>query len=164
VPKEPQKRPLSDQPDLGFPWGAHHPKSSPGRSWLETSKNKGFLQIYPKPQATPKVPQSGVRQPRYPNNPSPLYIGGWGYWGRVGVGGLEQASQSSAACDLSSALKGPRPFIDSSGGLVIPINSPDRYHWWKGGQSIDETLSEIQSAGAFSTFTAAQLAVPNQPP
>ena len=55
----------------------------------------------------------------------------------------------------SLALKGPRPFIDSSGGLVIPSNSPARYHYWKGGQSVDETLNEIQSAGAFSTFTAA---------
>jgi hypothetical protein len=64
----------------------------------------------------------------------------------------------------SLALKGPRPFIDSSGGLVIPSNSPARYHYWKGGQSVDETLNEIQSAGAFSTFTAAQVAVPNQPP
>ena len=64
----------------------------------------------------------------------------------------------------SLALKGPRLFIDSSGGLVIPSNSPARYHYWKGGQSVDETLNEIQSAGAFSTFTAAQVAVPNQPP
>ena len=64
----------------------------------------------------------------------------------------------------SPALKGTRPFIDSSGGLCIPTDSPARYHWWKGGQSVDETLNEIQSAGTFSTFTAAQVAVPNQPP
>lgn len=56
---------------------------------------------------------------------------------------MEQASQSTAACALSPALEGLRPFIDSSGGLVIPSNSPARYHWWKGGQSVDETLREV---------------------
>ena len=58
----------------------------------------------------------------------------------------------------------PKPYIDNDGNLRIPFDSPERFHWWKGGQSIAETLNEIQSAGAFSTFTAAQVAVPNQPP
>jgi hypothetical protein len=93
-------------------------------------------------------------------------------------GSLEHSSQASqptsngedlklpvpSVPNQSLALKGPRPFIDSSGGLVIPSNSPARYQWWKGGQSVDETLNEIQSEGTFSTFTAAQVAVPNQPP
>jgi len=93
-------------------------------------------------------------------------------------GSLEHSSQASqptsngedlklpvpSVPNQSLAQKGLRPFIDSSGGLVIPSNSPARYHWWKGGQSVDETLNEIQSAGTFSTFTAAQVAVPNQPP
>lgn len=39
--------------------------------------------------------------------------------------------------------KRDRPFIDSDGGLVIPFGSDSRYHWWDGGQSVEETLKEI---------------------
>ena len=46
-------------------------------------KNKGFFKIYPKPQTTPKAPQSVVRQAIYPNNPKLLYIGA----GVLGVDG-----------------------------------------------------------------------------
>jgi hypothetical protein len=36
------------------------------------------------------------------------------------------------------------PYLNASGDLVIPFNSPERYHWWKeGGQSIDTTKQEI---------------------
>ena len=37
----------------------------------------------------------------------------------------------------------PKPYIDADGNLRIPFDSPERYHWWKGGRSITETLSEI---------------------
>ena len=47
--------------------------------------------------------------------------------------------------------RSPKPYIDADGNLRIPFDSSERYHWWKGGQSIDETLNEIQSAGASST-------------
>ena len=49
----------------------------------------------------------------------------------------------------------PKPYIDADGNLRIPFDSPERYHWWKGGRSITETLSEIQSAGAFPTTSVA---------
>lgn len=39
--------------------------------------------------------------------------------------------------------KRDRPFIDSDGGLVIPFESDSKYHWWSGGQSVEETLKEI---------------------
>ena len=39
--------------------------------------------------------------------------------------------------------KRDRPFIDSDGGLVLPFESDKRYHWWSGGQSVEETLKEI---------------------
>ncbi len=39
--------------------------------------------------------------------------------------------------------KRDRPFIDSDGGLVLPFGSDKRYHWWAGGQSVEETLKEI---------------------
>lgn len=36
------------------------------------------------------------------------------------------------------------PFVTDSGVLVIPFNSPEKYHYWKkGGQSVCTTLKEI---------------------
>lgn len=37
----------------------------------------------------------------------------------------------------------PIPYFTSRGTLVIPFNSPERFHWWKGGQSIAETRREV---------------------
>ena len=37
----------------------------------------------------------------------------------------------------------PKPYIATDGNLRIPFDSPARYHWWKGGQSIAETLREV---------------------
>ncbi len=39
--------------------------------------------------------------------------------------------------------KRDKPYIDSDGGLVIPFDCDRRYHWWAGGQSVEETLKEI---------------------
>jgi len=38
------------------------------------------------------------------------------------------------------------PHLTAGGTLVIPFTSPERYHWWKGGQSIAETCQEILDA------------------
>ena len=35
------------------------------------------------------------------------------------------------------------PFIDATGVLVIPFDCPKKYHWWKGGQTVQETLAEL---------------------
>ena len=35
------------------------------------------------------------------------------------------------------------PHLTPEGTLVIPFDSPERYHWWKGGQSIAQTRAEI---------------------
>ncbi len=44
-------------------------------------------------------------------------------------------------------LKGimPKPFLEPSGGLVIPFGSAPRYHWWKGGQSVKDTIEEVRA-------------------
>jgi hypothetical protein len=36
-----------------------------------------------------------------------------------------------------------QPYIDGSGNLVIPTLGPEKYHWWKGGQRVLETLNEL---------------------
>jgi len=38
------------------------------------------------------------------------------------------------------------PFISMSGCLCIPWNSPKKYRWWQGGQSIMETLIELNAS------------------
>jgi len=35
------------------------------------------------------------------------------------------------------------PHLLTDRTLAIPFNSPDRFHWWKGGQSIAETRAEV---------------------
>jgi hypothetical protein len=36
------------------------------------------------------------------------------------------------------------PYLTPGGTLVIPFDAPERYHWWKGGQSVAETLAEVK--------------------
>jgi hypothetical protein len=51
---------------------------------------------------------------------------------------------------------GRLPYLTLEGGLVIPFDSPERYHWWKpGGQSVQETLSEL---GAGQRLTGSSVA------
>jgi hypothetical protein len=38
------------------------------------------------------------------------------------------------------------PFLTAGGTLSIPFDSPERYHWWRGGQSVAETLAEVRAA------------------
>ncbi len=35
------------------------------------------------------------------------------------------------------------PYVTEFNSLVIPFNSPARYHYWKGGQSPCDTLKEL---------------------
>ncbi len=38
------------------------------------------------------------------------------------------------------------PFLTAGGDLSIPFDSPERYHWWRGGQSVETTLAEVRAA------------------
>ena len=37
------------------------------------------------------------------------------------------------------------PFLTADGTLSIPFDSPARYHWWRGGQSVAQTRAEVLS-------------------
>ncbi len=39
----------------------------------------------------------------------------------------------------------PLPFLTAGGDLSIPFDSPERYHWWRGGQSVATTLAEVRN-------------------
>jgi hypothetical protein len=36
------------------------------------------------------------------------------------------------------------PFLTAGGDLSIPFDSPERYHWWRGGQSVAATIQEVK--------------------
>jgi hypothetical protein len=38
-----------------------------------------------------------------------------------------------------------RPYINDRGELIIPCDCLPRYRWWAGGQSIAETLTELNA-------------------
>ena len=35
------------------------------------------------------------------------------------------------------------PYLTPGGDLVIPFDSDPKYHWWKGGQSVEQTRAEV---------------------
>lgn len=39
----------------------------------------------------------------------------------------------------------PKPFFTPGGDLSIPFASDPKYHWWKGGQSVEQTRAEVRS-------------------
>ena len=41
-----------------------------------------------------------------------------------------------------------RPYINDRGELLIPFTSDPRYHWWAGGQSVAQTLAELNAPPA----------------
>lgn len=43
-------------------------------------------------------------------------------------------------------LIGEKPYLKSDGTLVIPSKSDPKYQWWAGGQSIAETLAELEAS------------------
>ena len=62
--------------------------------------------------------------------------------------GVRSVREGGAAVEplkeLVEGVRGVRtPYFTAGGTLVIPFDSPERYHWWKGGQSIAETRAEI---------------------
>jgi hypothetical protein len=61
-----------------------------------------------------------------------------------------RAVPSVPACAVAQAQQpaepqSPMPYINPKGTLVIPLDCPERYHWWKGGQSVTDTMVELRS-------------------
>lgn len=38
-----------------------------------------------------------------------------------------------------------RPYITSEGNLIIPFDADEKYHYWRGGQSLASTLLELDA-------------------
>ena len=37
------------------------------------------------------------------------------------------------------------PYIDNSGSIIIPFAADPKYHYWNGGQSMADTLLELNA-------------------
>ncbi len=38
-----------------------------------------------------------------------------------------------------------KPYLTETGELIIPSDTPVEYKWWVGGQSVKETLEELNA-------------------
>ena len=38
-----------------------------------------------------------------------------------------------------------KPYLTDTGELIIPSSAPEQYKWWAGGQSVEETLTELEA-------------------
>ena len=64
----------------------------------------------------------------------------------VPVGASEPSEPLVVASKLETDVRGVRmPHLTADGTLIIPFDSPERFHWWKGGQSVAETRAEVES-------------------
>jgi hypothetical protein len=62
----------------------------------------------------------------------------------INIGNHTCKDCESAVLSVPSSLTGEKlPYLLADGTLTIPFDSPERYHWWKGGQSVSQTKQEI---------------------
>jgi hypothetical protein len=61
-----------------------------------------------------------------------------------GVPGVPKGEATERMPD-PSGKKSHMPHFTLRGTLVIPFDSPERYHWWKGGCSVKQTMAELQA-------------------
>lgn len=63
-----------------------------------------------------------------------------------GLAELADAHIEMPVCeDGKQPLKSQKPYLKDGTELVIPLNAPDKYRWWAGGQSIFDTLLELDA-------------------
>jgi hypothetical protein len=51
---------------------------------------------------------------------------------------------SEVAGTPAPPAKPKKPYFTSDGTLRIPFDSDPKYHWWKGGQSVNKTIAELR--------------------
>jgi hypothetical protein len=61
------------------------------------------------------------------------------------TGVLSVLTEKEPESVLPDGQQGRLPFLTADGTLVIPFDSPERYHWWRGGQSVAATLAEVRA-------------------
>lgn len=55
-------------------------------------------------------------------------------------------TSETAHNDARPPVRSARPHLTATGELIIPFDCDPKYHWWKpGGQSLAETLAELNA-------------------
>ena len=65
---------------------------------------------------------------------------------------VENTTSKLETKETASGESLPLPYLTPGGTLVIPFASDPKYHWWKGGQSVDCTRAEVQARIASAEF------------
>jgi hypothetical protein len=58
---------------------------------------------------------------------------------------VENTTSKLEAKENASGESLPLPYLTPGGTLVIPFASDPKYHWWNGGQSVEQTRVEVRS-------------------
>ena len=58
---------------------------------------------------------------------------------------LKQRKAEVIALLLEQNNTRPRPYLDDNGGLIIPLDAHTKYRWWAEGQSVRDTLRELNA-------------------
>lgn len=124
------------------------PSGTPGTGSANSKREfagEGFLPLWE--QGPPGTSGTGLQNSRACTNKVPSEEGEKvyplkGFRGGVpGVPEREGANQPPEA----AAEDGRLPYLNRSGDLMIPLDTPARYRWWQGGQDIDATLAETKA-------------------
>ena len=68
-----------------------------------------------------------------------------------GIEEIDMCGCAPTRKEFSTGVRGVReqepafPHLLADGTLVIPFDSAERYHWWKGGQSVATTRAELEA-------------------
>lgn len=92
--------------------------------WLTRLKSEKGLSL-----EVPKLPKAQIQPKEEPPTPPEVPFDSFG------------STEESRFPEF--APPPPMPYLDESGDLVISFGSDPKYHWWSGGQSVDETIKEI---------------------
>ncbi len=55
----------------------------------------------------------------------------------------KKSMEPEVACVESTSKPLRVPYLTLGGTLVIPFDSDPKYHWWKTGQSVEQTRAEV---------------------
>ena len=57
----------------------------------------------------------------------------------------EKSMKPEVECVESTGKPLRVPYLTPGGTLVIPFDSDPKYHWWKAGQSVEQTRAEVMA-------------------
>lgn len=120
------------------------------RTGLANSKRESALDdcLTPAENRNPRTLRTGFENPRVYAEKVPSLEGEREKYVRThkgfckGVRSVREGEGAEQPPEMGGKA-GRMPHFRPDGTLVIPFDSPERFHWWKGGQSVAETRMEL---------------------